>query len=74
MEVTLCLGTKERKITIHQSTTSEKLLERARTEFNRADIVVEQYSKEDDSCHKLAPNLELSPGDTFEVKIVAEKV
>ena len=68
------MKTTEKKISVHHSITSEDLLLRAKTEFDRADIIVKQYSKEHDEWHKLAPNIVIVHGDTFKVKIVAQKV
>ncbi len=78
MEITFRLetavNTREKNILVHQSISSEKLLQHAKTEFDRADIIVEQYTKEDDAWHKLGPNVKITHGDTFKVKIIAEKV
>ena len=56
------MGIREKKISVHHSISSEKLLQRAKAEFDRTDISVEYYSKQDDLWHKLDPDVVIVHG------------
>lgn len=53
---------------------SEDLLERAKREFDRTDIVLEMFDKEDNSWSELTGEVYLDIGVELRIKVVAKKV